>query len=160
MADLGQGAPTGGGASGQGPATEPVPIVLERRRNVDAAGTFDEVLSIAPKEISKKTWGTRFYAETTIRKSYLGSSNIPAIHLIRGVESEGNNHWRSVMIIPTEPSQIDVLLSKIKDFETFEAVAKCLHEICNRGGACGYRDAIICDLNICLTLMCDLKPCL
>ncbi|MDT7870302.1 MAG: hypothetical protein RQ839_09035 [Thermoproteus sp.] len=158
MADLGQGAPTGGGAAGASPATGSASIVLERRRNVDAAGTFNEVLSITSKEISKKTWGTRFYAETTIRKSYLGSSNIPAIHLIRGVESEGNNHWRSVMIIPTEPSQIDVLLSKIKDFETFEAVAKCLHEICNR--ACGYRDAIICDMNICLTLMCDLKPCL
>jgi len=132
-------------------------VELRRRRNVDAAGTFDEVLSIAPKEISKKTWGTRFYAETTIRKSYLGSNNIPAIHYLHGLESEGNNHWRSVMIIPTEPSQIDAIWQKIKDFDTFEAVAKCLHEICNRGGAC---DSVICDLSICMTLMCDLKPCI
>jgi len=134
--------------------------VLKRQVKVDAAGVFEQTLTITPKEISKQTRGSRYYAETTIRRSRLSSYDIPAIHYLHGVESEGNNHWRSVMIIPTEASQIDAIWQKIKDFDTFEAVAKCLHEICNRGGACGYRDAIVCDLNICLTLMCDLKPCL
>ena len=65
------------------------------------------------------------------------------------------------MIIPTDPAQIDKLFEKIKDFDAFSDVAKCLHEICLRGGDCGgYRDAVICDLNICMTLMCDMKPCL
>jgi hypothetical protein len=145
--------------AGGGPGNR-TPVVLERRRYVDAAGTFEQTLTITPNEISMQTRGSRYYAETTIRRSRLSSYDIPAIHYLHGTESEGNNHWHSVMIIPTEPSQIDVIWSKIKDFETFEAVAKCLHEICNRGGACGYRDAIICDLNICLTIMCDLKPCL
>jgi len=153
MADLGQSAPTGGGASG-GPGNG-TPVVLRRQVRVDAAGTFEQTLTITPNEISKQTRGNRYYAETTIRRSRL--SSFPAIHYLHGVESEGNNHWRSVMIIPTEASQIDVIWQKIKDFDTFEAVAKCLHEVCNRGGAC---NDVVCDLSVCLTLMCDLKPCL
>jgi hypothetical protein len=145
--------------TGGGPGNR-TPVVLKRQVRVDAAGTFEQTLTITPNEISKQTRGSRYYAETTIRRTRLSSYDIPAIHFIHGVESEGNNHWRSIMIIPSDQKQIDELLSRIKDFETFEAVAKCLHEICNRGGACGYRDAVICDLNICLTIMCDLKPCL
>ena len=135
--------------------------VLRRRIRVDAVGELDQELRIAPSEISKKSWGSRYYSETTLRRRTLGSYGIPALHYLRGFEAEGNNQWRSYVIIPTDPAQIDKLFEKIKDFDAFSDVAKCLHEICLRGGDCGgYRDAVICDLNICMTLMCDMKPCL
>ena len=96
-----------------------------------------------------------------LRRTKVGSWEIHALHYLRGFEAEGNNQWRSYVIIPTDPAQIDKLFEKIKDFDAFSDVAKCLHEICLRGGDCGgYRDAVICDLNICMTLMCDLKPCI
>ena len=162
MTQNNQGAPTGGGAGGpglaQGPGKDLGKVVLKRQVKVDAAGTLEQTLTITPNEISKQTRGRRYYAETTLRRSRLSSYDIPAIHFLHGVETEGNNHWHSVMIIPIEPSQIDAIWNKIKDFDTFEAVAKCLHEICNRGGQC---NTVVCDLNACcLTLMRDLKPCI
>jgi len=137
------------------------PVVLRRRVTVDAVGTLEQELTITPSEISKKTRGHSYYSETTLRQRKLGSYNIPVLHYLRGFEAEGNNQWRSYVIIPTDPAQIDKLFEKIRDFDTFDNVAKCLHEICLRGGDCGgYRDAVICDLNICMTLMCDLQSCL
>jgi hypothetical protein len=137
------------------------PVVLRRRVRVDATGELEQELVISQNEVVKRTRGSRYYSETSIRRSKLGEYGITAIHYLRGFEAEGNNQWRSYMIIPTDPSQIDALWGRIKDFDTFGAVAKCLHEICLRGGDCGgYRDAVICDLNICMTLMCDMSPCL
>ncbi len=137
------------------------PVVLRRRVRVDAAGELEQELVISQNEVVKRTRGSRYYAETSIRRTKLGEYGIPAIHYLRGFEAEGNNQWRSYVIIPTDPSQIDALFSRIKDFDTFADVAKCLHEICLRGGDCGgYRDAVICDLNICMTLMCDLGQCI
>jgi hypothetical protein len=137
------------------------PIVLRRQVRVDAVGELDQELAITSNKISKKSWGRSYYSETTLSQRTLGSYNIPALHYLRGWEVEGNNQWRSYMIIPTSPEQIDAIFSKIKDFDTFDDVTKCLHEICLRGGDCGgYRDAVICDLNICMTLMCNMSPCL
>jgi hypothetical protein len=135
--------------------------VMRRQVRVDGFGLLDQELIISPNEVVKRTRGSRYYSETSIRRAKLGEYGIPAVHYLRGFEAEGNNQWRSYMIIPADPSQIDAVFSKIKDFDTFDAVAKCIHEICLRGGDCGgYKDAVICDLNICMTLMCDMRPCL
>jgi hypothetical protein len=137
------------------------PVVLRRKVRVDAAGEFEQELRISQNEVVKRSWGSRYYREISIKRTKVGSWEIPAIHYLSGLEAEGNNKWRSVMIIPLDATQIDALWGKIKDFDAFDEVAKCLHEICLRGGDCaGYRDAIICDLNICMTLMCDMSPCL
>jgi hypothetical protein len=139
------------------------PIVL-KREVVTGFGKLRQELRIDENEVVKRSWGDRYYAEIRLVKSKLGSYEIPVLVYIYGSEIEGNNNWRSIHIIPTKSEQIDELMTRITDFDSFSEIVKCIHELCAHGGDC---DKAICDLNICIgkycsicmTLTCDMSQC-
>ena len=140
------------------------PIVL-KREVVTEFGKLKQELRIDENEVVKRSWGDRYYAETRLVKHRLGSYEIPALIYIHGSEVEGNNNWKTINIIPTRSEQIDELMAKIRDFDSFGEIIKCIHELCTRGGNC---NTAVCDLNICtgrychicMTLTCDMSQCM
>jgi hypothetical protein len=113
-------------------------------------GKIRQVLTIAPGEIVLRRWGGWGYGESRLRrvkllKPYKGIDTILAYDY--GYEGEGHNHWRGVDIVPKDSSHVDMLMSKIRDFESFENVLECLHNTCREIST---HNVVECDISACL----------
>ncbi len=126
--------------------------IVEIRRIVkdEILGTIEQLLIITPQEVSLRKWYGRHYGETTLKrvklsKQYKGIDVI--LTLTRGFEGEGNNWWRSVDIVPRSNEDVDKLLGKIKDFDTYADVLSCLQNTCRD---MSYINVVECDVSACI----------
>jgi hypothetical protein len=126
--------------------------IVKIRRVVkdEILGEITLVLTITPQEISLRKWYSRHYGETRLTrvkllKPYKGIDTI--IEYVHGFEGEGNNWWRGVDIVPFDPSHVNMLMSKVKDFDTFSQVISCLYDKCK---GISTHNVVECDISACL----------
>ncbi len=125
-------------------------IKIKRIVKDEILGTIRQVLTITPQEIVLRRWGGWGYGETRLRRvqltrPYKGINIILAYDY--GFQGEGHYDWRGVDIVPRDPSHVDMLLGKIKDFDTFADTLECLHKTCKD---MSYINVVECDISACL----------
>jgi hypothetical protein len=125
-------------------------IKIKRIVKDEIIGEIKLVLTITKNQVMLRRWSAWGYGETTLRrvkllKPYKGIDVV--LEYVYGFEGEGRNHWRGVDIVPRDPSHVDRLLAKIKDFDTFSQAINCLHNKC-RG--ISTHNVIECDISRCL----------
>jgi hypothetical protein len=113
-------------------------------------GIIKSVLIIKHEEIVLRTWSAWGYREKRLRKvklrqPYKGVDTVLAYDY--GFEGGGFNNWRGVDIVPRDPSHVDMLLSKIVDFDTFANVLECLRNTCRKIST---HNIVECDISACL----------
>jgi hypothetical protein len=124
--------------------------IIERVVKDEILGNIRQVISIAPGEVVLRRWSAWGYAEKRLKKitltrPYKRIDTILAFDY--GFEGEGRSHWRGVDIVPKNPSHVDALMTKIKDFDTFSQVISCLHDKCKDIST---HNVVECDITACL----------
>jgi len=130
-------------------------VVWERVVKDEIWGRIVQRLIIdTPRVVVSRSWMDRHYGETRLEKVVLSKptrwkDRDVSVVLVytRGSEGEGNNHWYSVDIVPSDPRQVDEFLQSIKDFDTWWKAISCLENTC-RGISVHY--VVECDLSPCL----------
>ena len=125
-------------------------IKIKRIVKDEILGDIKLLLTIMPHEVSLRRWSAWGYREVTLRrirliKPYKGIDTILAYDY--GFEGEGHSHWRGVDIVPRDPSHVDMVLSKIKDFDTFANTLSCLNNACK---GISTHNVVECDISKCL----------
>ncbi len=113
-------------------------------------GTIRQVLTITPQEIVLRRWGGWGYGERRLRRvqltrPYKGINIILAYDY--GFQGEGHYDWRGVDIVPRSNEDVDKLLAKVRDFDTFADTLECLHKTCKD---MSYINVVECDISACL----------
>ncbi len=113
-------------------------------------GKIRQVLIIAPGEVVFRKWYSRYYGESRLRrvklqKPYKGIDVVLAYDY--GFQGEGHYDWRGVDIVPRSNEDVDKLLGKIKDFDTFADTLECLHKTCKD---MSYINVVECDVSACI----------
>jgi hypothetical protein len=124
--------------------------IIERIVKDEVAGNIRQVLTIAPGEVVLRRWSAWGYGEkrlkkVTLTRPYKGISVILSYDY--GFEGEGRSHWCGVDIVSRNNEDVDKLLSKIKDFDTFTDTLECLYRVCK---AMSYVNVVECDITACL----------
>lgn len=125
-------------------------IKIERIVKDEILGNIKLVLTITKNQVMLRSWSAWGYSERRLRrvkllKPYKGIDVVLAYDY--GFEGEGHNHWRGVDIVPHDPSHVDMVLSKINDFDTFANTLSCLNNVCK---GISTHNVVECDISKCL----------
>jgi hypothetical protein len=113
-------------------------------------GKIRLTLTITKDEITLRRWSAWGYGETRLRRVELTQpyKNINVVLAYDyGYEGEGKSHWRGVDIVPRNNDDVDMLMSKVKDFDSFAQVVGYLHDKCRE---ISYFNVVECDISTCL----------
>jgi len=126
--------------------------IIKIRRVVkdEILGKIRQVLTIATNEIVLRSWSAWGYGERRLRKvklkrPYKGIDTILAYDYC--FEGEGHYNWRGVDIVPRNVEDVDKLLSKIRDFDSFADTLECLYRVCREIST---HKVVECDISACL----------
>jgi hypothetical protein len=130
-------------------------VIWERELRDEVWGRITQRLTIKPGEkATMQSWMDRHYWESRLERVVLsrpvqwkGRTVDVVLTYTRGSEGEGNNNWRSVDIVPHNLQDIDALLHKIVDFDTYSNIVACLRETCKQ---MSYFNTVECDISPCI----------
>ncbi len=105
-------------------------VVILRRTLIDEVlGKVEQELVITKDKITRRTWFTRHYSETSLKRIKTKDGK-NGIDVVWGHEGEGRSDWYWTIIVPPDPQQIDLLFNAIKDHETYGKIISQLHNQC------------------------------